>query len=169
MAAQNSLLQSVTNLIQQVDLYPVAIDILEFAIRNLIMHLTNSSETIGMLNVTDESCLMVLVKQQNITFVRRIPVGIKNLKNDDYSNLIAELQRSFNYCQTELKQEIPSKLLLPPQAALDKNIALNIAKILNQEIAFFSLAEVVKFKTPITQELEAKCWAAVGGALRDTT
>ncbi|EKD45547.1 MAG: hypothetical protein ACD_69C00241G0003, partial [uncultured bacterium] len=166
--AKASFLQNIVNTIQDCDLYPMAVDVREFAIRNLISNLATQNETVGLLNIVDESCLMVLVKQNNIRFVRRIPVGLKNIKNNDYNELIAELQRSFNYCQTELKQEAPVKLFMAPKIDIDlnKNMAQNIGKSLNKEISILDLQKIMSFKTTITQQIESSCWIAAGGALR---
>lgn len=159
-AAQNSFLQRIVNIIQDCELYPIAVDIREFAIRNLATNLsTQNKETSCLLNITKESCLVVLIKQQNIQFVRRIPVG---------SDLATELQRSFNYCQTELNQELPTKFFMLPSADFEQNTVQNIAKNLEKEILIFDLQKTAHFQTPIDQRIESDCWAAVGGALRNT-
>ena len=167
-AAKASFLRDIVNIIQDCGLYPMAVDIREFAIRNLIANLATQNETIGLLDIVDENCLLVLVKQNSIKFVRRIPVGLKNIKNNDYNELIAELQRSFNYCQTELKQETPVKLFASPKvdADINKNMAQSIEKSLNKAVSILDLQKIITFKTAITQQIESSCWAAVGGVLR---
>jgi len=167
-AAKASTLRDIVYIIQNCGLYPMAVDIREFAIRNLIANLATQNETIGLLDIVDENCLLVLVKQNSIKFVRRIPVGLKNIKNNDYNELIAELQRSFNYCQTELKQETPVKLFASPKvdADINKNMAQSIEKSLNKAVSILDLQKIITFKTAITKQIESSCWAAVGGALR---
>lgn len=169
--AQNSFLQNIVNIIQDCDLAPVAIDIREFAIRNLISGLAaTQDDTIGMLSLVDDSCLLVSVKSGQIQFVRRIPVGLKSLINNNYSDLITELQRSFSYCQLELKQEIPSALFIPPlKLDIDhNNIAQNISNNLNKKTSVINLQTIVTCKTSMDQQLESQCWAAIGGLLRNT-
>jgi MSHA biogenesis protein MshI len=170
-AAQSSFLQSITHAIQDSGVYLEAIDIREFAIRNLVANFakqSGTSDVIGSLSIVDESCLMVLVKQANIKFVRRFPINIKNLKNDNYNDLITEMQRSFNYCQTELKQEIPVKLIIPPDAMFDKSMAQSIGKNLSKEVSVLSLQEMVDLKKPIDPQIESSCWTAVGAVLRNS-
>lgn len=162
-AAQSSFLQKIANIIQDCGLLPIAIDIREFAIRNLIAKIAQPNESIGFLSVIKENCFMVLVKQHNIQFVRHIPVSIKN---GIYDELIIEIKRSFEYCQTELDQEIPNKFLMSPEN-LDKDMIQNIAKLLDKELATLTLKEAVNFKTSINQQIESKCWVAVGGTLRN--
>jgi len=167
-AAQKSFLQNITDIIQKCDLLPIAIDIREFAIRNLIAKMAKQNESIGVLNIIKENCLMVLVKQYNIHFVRYMPINMANIKSGNYNELITEIQRSFNYCQTELNQEIPSKFLMSSKENLDHDIVQNIAQLLNKELAIFTLKEIVNFKTQVNQQMETNCWIAVGGALRNS-
>ncbi len=166
-AAQSSFLKNIANTIQDCGLYLEAIDTREFAIRNLITDLSKPGETTGLLNIIDESCLMMSVKQSNVQFVRRFPVNANNIKAGNYSDLMSEIQRSFNYCQTELKQEIPTKFVIPPDAILDKNVAQEIAKNLNKEVNILNLQEVVRYKKPLDQQMEPRCWIAIGGVLRN--
>lgn len=164
--AQHSFLQDIVNIIQECGLLPIAIDIREFAVRNLIADIAKQDEAIGFLSITNDNCLMVFVKQHRIQFVRHIPINLKSIQAN-HSILITELQRSFNYCQSELKQEIPIRFLISPDTDLSQEITQDIAKNLNKEISKFSLQKTVNFKLPITQQIESSCWVAVGGALRN--
>ncbi len=167
--AQASFLQNLAQTIQDCGLHITAIDIREFAIRNLIVNLAKPNETIGSLNIVDTNCLMVSAKQSNIRFVRHFPVNALNLSNGNYHDLIAEIERSFNYCQAELKQETPSRFVMLPEAGFDKTIIENVAQNLNKEVTTLNLQEIVNFATPIDQQTEQRCWAAIGGALRNLT
>ncbi|MDR1057904.1 MAG: hypothetical protein LBL17_05120 [Coxiellaceae bacterium] len=183
-AAQQSFLQKIVDVIQSCNLLPIAIDIREFAIRNLITKIVNQNETSGFLSFIKENCLMILIKQSHIQFIRYMPINPSNIKNGNYSDLITEIHRSFSYCQTELSQEastkeqsldncktelnqeLPNKFWMPPQENLDANIMHDIATHLNKELVTFTLKEVVNLKITINQQLESNCWVAVGGALR---
>jgi MSHA biogenesis protein MshI len=165
-AAQRSFLQNTVNTIQECQLKPIAIDIHEFSIRNLITNLAPENGPIGFLDIDNTSCLLVIIQQNCIRFVRQIPVGLKQLKANNYSILTSELQRSFKYCSTELKQEIPIKFFMPPSMDIDAEITQNIAKNLDKEVSTLNLQKILHFTTPTSQETEMHCWAAVGGALR---
>lgn len=167
-AAQNSFLQKVVDIIQDCDLYPVAIDIREFAIRNLFTSITTPNDTTGIFNIFNDICLMVLVKQHTIQFVRRIPISLKNLTIGNYDDLITEIQRSFSYCQTELNQEIPKKFFMLPKIDYDQDITQKIANNLNKEISVLNPQHIIAFTTQTTQQTATDCWAAIGGALRNT-
>lgn len=162
--AQNSFLQSTIDIIQECHLHPTAIDIREFAIRNLITRLAEN-ELIGFIDIAAESCALIIMQQKRLKFVRSIPLGWQKLKAEGYSELTNELQRSFNYCIAELKQAIPTKFLLPPISNVDANMAQNITNSLKKNITVLNLQKLLSF-TPTTTETIQHCWAAIGGALR---
>lgn len=165
-AAQNSFLQSTISIIQECYLKPIAIDICEFAIRNLITNLVPQNQPVGFLNITNDNCLLVIAQFDRLRFVRHIPVGLKKSKIDNGNELTMEIQRSFNYCSVEIKQEVPTKFFMPPSENTDDNIKQNITKNLDKEISILDLQKTLHFTTPIDLATQARCWFAVGGALR---
>jgi len=163
-AAQNSFLQNIANVIQNCGLILVTADIREFAVRNLIANLAKQNETIGFISFMQNNCLIVSIKQSNIQFVRYMPIDIRS---NHYDELIKEIQRSFDFCKTELGQELPSRFFILPKDNLDSNLIQNISSSLNKELSIFTLREAVDLKTTSDSQLEANCWVAIGGALRD--
>jgi len=165
-AAQSSFLQNIVNIIQECNLQSVAVDIREFAIRNLITKLDIENEPVGFLDIVNESCLLVIAHQKYIRFTRRVPFGFKELKTGNYDELTNELQRSFNYCLTELKQKIPVNFFIAPSVDINANIAQNLAEHLDKKVSILNLQKILPFNVPINLETETRCWAVVGGALR---
>lgn len=165
-AAQNSFLQNTADILQDCFLHPTVIDIREFAIRNLLSSAAPENEPVGLLDFSADSCLLVTVQQKRIRFVRRTPFGSQKLKSGTHNELATELRRSLNYCATELKQKVPTKFFVSPASDIDINMMHDMAKNLEKEIAKLELQKVARFATPIALETEMRCWAAVGGVLR---
>ena len=124
------------------------------------------NELVGFIDIAAESCVLIIMQQKRLKFVRSIPLGWQKLKADGYSELTKELQRSFNYCTTELKQEIPTKFLIPPISNIDANMAQNIATSLGKNVTILNLQKLLSFTPTTTPETIKNCWAAIGGALR---
>ncbi len=164
--AQSSFLQNIVNIIQECDLQPTSIDVREFAIRNLVTNLALANEPIGFFDITDDGCLLVIVQVDCIRFVRHIPAGFKKSETDNCDELTAEIRRSFDYCTDELKQTIPAKFFMAPSSNNVDNIKQNLAEKLGKEIAVLDLQKIVSFANPIDLETQARCWVAIGGALR---
>lgn len=164
--AQSSFLQNIINTIQEYGLRPVSIDIREFAIRNLITSLAPTNEPIGFFDITDDGCVLVIVQFDCVRFVRHIPVGFKKSETDNCDELAAEIRRSFNYCTDELKQAIPAKFFMAPSSNSIDNVKQNLAEKVGREVAILDLQKVVSFANPIDLETQARCWVAIGGALR---
>lgn len=166
-AAQHTYLQATATLIQESGLIPVAIDIQEFAIRNLLANTPNKEESLGFLSITNDSCLVVLIKQNNIQFVRKIPTNPNNLRTGNHDDLLSEIRRSFSYCQTELKQTIPDKFFIHSQENLEDSVIKKMAQSLDKNIDRFNLRSIIDFKIPINNLTESRCWSVIGGVLRE--
>jgi len=167
-ATQNSSLQKIINIIQNCELLPAAVDIREFAMRNLASKLAKAEETIGFLDVFNDKCIMVTIQQNNIQFVRHIPTGLNSIKNGDYSQLTTEIKRSFNYCETECGLPLPTEIFMPPMADTDNEIPVNIEKNINKKTSVIRLQDIVELEASADQQIEFNCWVAIGGALRNT-
>lgn len=165
--AQNSFLQGIVDIFQEYELYPVAIDATEFSARNLLMKVANPDESVGLLDLTEKSCLVITARKNNVKFVRRIPIGYRNASSNNYASLVTEIQRSFDYCKEELNQKKPSKLFLSPQIELDDSLSQIIEDSLGVEVRVIDLKKIVDFKTPPEDGIVYRCWSAIGGVFRD--
>lgn len=164
--AQNSLLQNIANIIQNCYLQLVAIDIREFAIRNLITNLALNDEPVGFLDISDDRFMLVIAQFDRIKFVRHIKTNLKKSKTERLDELVIELQRSFDYCATSLGQKVPTKIFIPLSKNSDINTEQDLAKKLGKEISVWDLQKIVSFISPIDLETQALCWPVIGGALR---
>lgn len=165
--AQKSFLLRITGALITNQIKPIAIDIREFAIRNLISTFAPSEETIGFLDFSDESCLMLSVLQGKIIFVRRIPIGIKTLRAaNNFNSLSIEIQRSLHYCEAELKQKLPERFLLPPKSGIEFLPLSDLSKELSKEIIALDFSSILQSEKQLGSELIFRCWPVIGGALR---
>lgn len=166
-AAQKSLLQKITGIVSECQLTPVVIDIREFALRNIITKIKNAPEVCGALDIADDSCLMLIVQNGHVQFVRRIPIGIRTIKEtNSAANLIAEIQRSLHYCEVELRQKAPEKYFLTPSNILETTFFEAISKELAKELQLIDLNGIISAVQPLSPEIQARCWPTIGAVLR---
>ncbi len=170
-ASQSSRLEEVATIIQECGLHLTAIDIREFALRNLLMIETKtpgSDDVFGILDVSDNSCVISLIKDRNIYFVRRFPIVSSKLGSEDYDDLILELKRSFEYCKGELKLEVANNLSVVSNKVLGMGLIKNINDGLGLQASYFHLSSqgAINFKVACAKEHEHRLHAAIGGVLR---
>lgn len=169
--AQSSFLQKIVALIRQATFNLKTIDIKEFAIRNLIMEQSNLAQPVGFLHLYDSECLMTIIKDNQLYFVRHIPITpdiTQEPLGQDFTKISNEIQKSLDYYATELKQEMPSEFLLSPTiepnsnfvTTLKQNIALSFSPLLLENII------QIDNKKSFSADLLKTCYIAIGGALR---
>lgn len=166
--AKKSFLQEIANIIQSCGLQLTAIDVREFAIRNLVAFLAKAGESIGFMSITEDSSLLVVVQSDNVLFVRRMLVGLKRVIADNGKELTIELQRSFDYCASELKQTLPEKLFIQPTKNINEAMERQLAQNLQKEVIMLDLAKIIFCDKPMSIETQECYWTAIGGILRDT-
>ena len=109
-------LQSIAHQVRRSGLNLVAIDVVEFALRNFLMLVQPDEEGARcILQVMPKCSILVVVKGQHIYLVRRIGIGSdKLLEQDENLEFTAEINKSFNYYRSQLGQELPRWITLAP-------------------------------------------------------
>ena len=168
-AAQQRWLKEVATIIRECALKLVAIDIRQFALRNLIVTNPaekNANQNVGILELIDNNCVTTLLHGRDIHLVRKFPINMEKLRQGNHGELCEELQRSFDYCVTELEGPIPQKLWFLPHEAFTQEIIDKIGGHLNQSAALINLNNLVKFTPPPSSDHGDHYHAVLGGALR---
>lgn len=165
--AQSSFLQNIVNILERNQINTVAIDIHEFAIRNLITKIIPTEEPIVFLQIGNNESLLLIIEKEMVYFVRRIPIGFNNLQtNSNTADFPLEIQRSLDYYHSELRQTVPTKIILGP-TPVDKMPILDItATTLAKDVQKLDVNKIVKYFEPLTPQLQERCYVAIGGALR---
>lgn len=165
--AQKSLLQKMTKIVTDCQLTPITIDVREFGIRNIIAANPTSPEISGFLDFSLDNCLMVTVQKGFVRFVRRIPVGIRTIKEaNSVTALTSEIQRSLHYCEVELKQKLPDMFFLPPNRDIDTGIIENLAKDLGKNVEQIDITKIITPTQQLNYEIQIRCWPIIGELMR---
>lgn len=166
-ATQISLLQGTVNILKSCQLAPLATDIREFAIRNLLSKLIpNSEDAVGVLDLSAENCLFVSLYKNYVQFVRQIPLGIASLISNP-TEIISEVRRSLTFCAAELKQAVPKSFWVLPSSNIDDTIIQIISKNLEAEVHSLDLNTFIKSKAALPINIQERCWPVIGGCFRE--
>jgi MSHA biogenesis protein MshI len=166
LAVRASYLRALKNYFFDAGLKLTTIDIREFALRNLIEKIIDPSESVVFLEIDDQSCLLMIVVNGVINFIRRIPLLEETSSTREKAEkLHEEIQRSLDYYANELNYTLPAKFLFAPgQESKRKSFAF-LFEQLDKHYSFIDLEDI--FPTPkIDHELQSKIYVAVGGVLR---
>lgn len=94
------------------------IDIAELALLNFFTSkIWPAEKDTALLFTSGSSMHLMIIKDQFIRFIRKIgKISAQNMENpNSLKHIITEIQKSFDYYQTQIAQCIPGKLLLPPE------------------------------------------------------
>jgi len=168
-AARMKLLEKVNQLVRHSELNLCYIDITELALRNLLVLGQNMVKGIAFLFIHLGSLYVVIVHDTDVCFARQISTGV-HLKLDrssiGFENLITKLQQTFDYYQTQMAKEPPSKLLLAPMVEVSEEWLFQLNSNLSMEVEKLDLNTWLTLKEPLSVELQARCLVPIAEALQ---
>jgi MSHA biogenesis protein MshI len=173
-AARNSVVREQQELYTASSVPLSVIDIPEMAQRNISMLLEPEGRGLAMLSVDDGGSLLTVTYGGELYLGRRIDVTLQQVQdqNDDQrmqalDRLMLELQRSLDHFERQFSFVTIAKLLLAPGAA--DALQTYLASNLYMPVSTFSLDEVLDISAEpalANPEFQARCFLAIGGALR---
>ncbi len=175
-SAQQKLLRDRIQLIEQSHLSVKAIDVPEFALRNICELFTEDERGLAILLLLEHDGVLVIVRDGTLYLVRWLGTGMDELlpfADGDYEALserldgiILEIQRSLDYCESTFNLPMVSRLLV---AQTEREIPA-VVNYLNDYLA--TSVESLSFKDILvvpenSNQLQLNRYLfAIGGALR---
>ncbi len=164
-ATQTSLVQRIFDIATRTLLKPIAIDIREFAIRNLLTKVISDKESIIFLHPNQISSLLLTINKHMLYFARQIPAGLDILSSNSLE-LEREIHNSLDYYATELKQNIPTKLLIAPTLEKNQQLFLLALQKVVENVSFLDINALIEPSITLTIDQQMQTYIAIGGALR---
>lgn len=165
--ARKSILLELNQLVESSGLYLKSVDITELAVRNLLLDRDGNAGMKCVLLLTAEGGLILLLKQNSVYLSRKLEKGRFKLGPDmdvySGSQLIAlEIQRSFDYLESQLAQAPPGTIHLAADF-FEAELAERLAEELGVGVA--SLSDF-GLQAEVQRHISAHEWVACGAALR---
>jgi MSHA biogenesis protein MshI len=174
-AAQQSIIKPIALQISESGLNLTSIDIQELGLRNITALYENDETATALIYLKENTSELVITRQKMFYFSRRLDWDLGFLTksvlgqdsiNDYLDKLSLEIQRSFDYFQSQWRFPAPSRLLI---VAL--NSTLDIATYLSQRLRVqasnLNLNEKIFSKIKLTPAQEFQFLPIIGGALRN--
>lgn len=191
-AAEKSFLKQQIELLEGQKLKVESIDIAELVLRNIAMLLPEASNGVVLLKFDQTQSLMTLVQDSSLYLARNIDVGYNLLidqsksilgeKSDDAMSsqqqqaleqvldmIVLEVQRSLDYYESHFSKPSINSLVIAPMGRDISNITKYLANALGLNVRVFDFNQVLDAPQLISDEMQEKCFYAIGAALRDTS
>lgn len=181
--AHNALIQEYVDLIQDSGLSLAAIDIPEFALRNVVALEQDAVQSTGVLMINHDESLFVLVRGDLVFLTRGFEIGYEDILaplqdtqpgglsleglHPAHENTILQIQRSLDYFDGHFAQAQVSRLqLLPAEPALEGVVEM-LRTNTGLKVDMFDLSDYLDIDAEIDHQQLGSSLFAIGASLRD--
>ncbi len=174
--SQASYLNKISEQIHASGLNLTTIDIPELGLRNITSLYEQSEQSIALVSLDNESSSLMITRQQEFYFFRRFDWGLepildlihdKERTNQYLDRLALEIQRSFDYFQSQWRYPAPTQILLAPMQSPRTDLVAYLTKRLAVRVTLLDLNETLNCKKPLTLTQQNQCLPLIGGVLRN--
>ena len=175
-SAQQQLLRKQISLLETADMALDAIDIPEFALRNICDLFVDDDRGLALLLLLDQRGVLVLVRDSIMYLVRWLNQGMDALipyaegnveaLTEQLDSIVLEVQRSFDYCESTFHLPQVSRLLVAQTQQEIPAVTSYLNDYLATKVESLSFAEVLTVPESSEQIELNQLLFAIGGALR---
>jgi len=174
-SAQQALLRDRIQLAEASGLALEAIDIPEFALRNVCDLFTEDERGLAILLLLEQSGVLVIVRDGTLYLVRWLNSGMNDLipyaenieaLTEQLDTIVLEIQRSFDYCESTFHLPLVSRLLIAQTQQEIPAVVSYLNDYLTVPVTSFSFENVLTVPEENTQIELNRCLISIGGALR---
>lgn len=175
-AARASVLRERVRLIREADLRLSAIDIPDFALRNLCALVGDDSRGLALLLLQEENGMLAIMRDGELFLVRIFNIGMNALLpyaegqyealSEQLEAVVLEVQRSFDYCESNFHLPLVNRLLVAQTEREIPAVTSYLDEYLGTRVEAFSFAGVMDIAEGLEQVDLNRHLLAIGGALR---
>ncbi len=174
-AAHDQLLRRHLQAVNQSDLQLEAIDLPEFALRN-ICNLFAEERGVAILLLHDEYGILTVVRDGDLYLVRVLSIGMNDLANvaeagmealaEQLDSVVLEVQRSFDYCESSFQLPQVARLLVAQTGHEIPALINYLNEYLTTRVEPFRFPDSVELPEGMSQLELNRFLVPIGGALR---
>jgi len=190
-AAEKAFLKRRIQTLEEQGLEVESIDIAELVMRNIASLLPEDENGVVLLKLDATQGLMTLTHDSSLFLARNIDVGFSpllstlNLDEEQQEGLalegippeqqhlldtiVLEVQRSLDYYESHFSKPSINSLVIAPVGHDISNVTKYLADALGLQVRVLNFNDVLDAPDLISDEMQAKCFFAIGTALREST
>ena len=193
-AAEKELLKQRIALFAEQDIEIESIDIAELVMRNIAALLPEDKQGVALLKLDATKGLMTLTQDASLYLARNIDVGYTSLletksilgenpneegglsleqgmspdQQRSLDAIVLEVQRSLDYYESHFAKPAINSLVIAPMPHEIPGMIKYLAGALGLQVRLLDLNAVLDAKMPMSEEIQSKCFFAIGTALRES-
>ena len=164
-ATQKTRINALAEMIEEAELVLDHIDIEETAVQALVGNGSTVAPGAGLICLDQESGFLNLCQADNIYLTRRIDFGSKQLSKESdqqFDALLLEVQRSFDYYESQIGKGVIKKLYLSPNDAVSVQAAAYLSEALRVEAEVLSIDHLLPENCSLDEEHKSECVYVLG-------
>jgi MSHA biogenesis protein MshI len=190
-AAEKAFIQTRIQILEEQGLELESIDIAELAMRNIAALLPEDRNGVALLKLDTTQGLITLTQDSSLFLARNLDVGYASLTARQASGLesdheqgmaleegmspdqqrtldaiVLEVQRSLDYYESHFAKHAINSLVIAPLPYEIPGVINYLAAALGLQVRLLDLNAVLDLAQPLSEEIQAKCFFAIGAALR---
>lgn len=177
--ARASILKPISDQITASGLKLTTIDIPELSFRNLTAPYENDEKSTALIYLQEENSQLIVTNQQKLYFTRQMDLGVKDIllsvENKIDANalellcndLALDIQRSFDYYQSQWRQPEPARIFLASSTPVSVDLTSQLSQRLNITVKKLDLDHYLNNKEQAEIKLDGHFLPLLGGVLRE--
>ena len=192
-AAEKKFLKQRIDLLEEQNLELEKIDIAEMVMRNIASLLPEDQQGVALLKLDATKGLITLTHESSLYLARNLEVGYASLANNtgpefnaaeinpaegmaleeglspdqqrSFDAIVLEVQRSLDYYESHFAKPAINSLVIAPLPYKIPGMINHLASALGLQVRLLDLNAVLELTQPISDEIQANCFYAIGAAL----
>lgn len=171
--AKKSKIEEVISWVNSVGLAVKSIEVCQSALRHIAVHLENAEEGQALLHFEEDKSHLILFKEKKLYMMRDIDLGLSMFNHEEtsqeqlhnYQDLSLEIQRSLDYCASNLRNANVSRLVLTPLDEKKPHLLSNLSNLLGLPVREMAFSEFLQVEDNLLLDKERMNTLAIGAAL----
>lgn len=177
--ARLSIINPIADQINASGLKLATIDIPELSFRNLTALYEKDEKSSALVYMQEEKSQLIVTNQQRLYFTRQLDFGLrpilsalsqpedKNILEQALNTIALDLQRSFDYYQSQWRQPEPARIFLQTAVPCSVDLVALLSQRLNVTVNKINLADYFNNKTRVNLNQDGYFLPLLGGILRE--
>lgn len=169
--ARNQALQRRIQIMEKARINLEVVDIPELALRNVASLLPSAERGVALLSLEEQTGIITLTKQDVLYMSRTLNVGLDDMRKAKerafyLDRIVLEIQRSLDYYVSHFHQAPIDRLVMAPLPEGFLGLELFFAERLGIKVDLLHLSELARWDKSLPMNVEPRCVATFGAALR---
>lgn len=169
--AHNTALRQRIHLLDGANINVEVVDIPELALRNVASLLDRENRGVALLSLAENSGFITLTRRNVLYMSRTLNIALDELRDTTeraplLDRIVLEVQRSLDYYVSHLRQAAVDRLMLAPLPAGFPGLDNYFSDRLGIPVSLLRLNDLAQWPTALPADMEPRCLATFGAALR---